>query len=91
MFRRVAERFAQARDRGIQVVLEIDEDLRRPEPVLELLTRDDLAGALEEQRQDLEGLFAQADAHASFVKPTGREVDLELAESNGFRHLAAAE
>ena len=54
MLRRVAKGFAQPRDRRIQVVLEIDENVRRPESVLQLLPGDNLAWPLEEQRQDLE-------------------------------------
>ena len=80
--RLVAEGFAQPRNGRIQVVLEVDEDVARPEPVLQLLSRDDLTGPLEEQRQDLEGLLAQADAHPSLVEPPGCEVDFEVAESN---------
>ena len=48
----------------------------------QLLARHHFTRPFEEQRQDLEGLFAQADAHSSLMKLSGCEVDLEIAESN---------
>jgi type I restriction enzyme M protein len=44
-------------------------------------------GPFEKQRQDLERLFAQADAHLSLVKAACSEVDFEVAEANHSRHL----
>ena len=77
----VAERLAQPPDRRVQVVLEIDEDVGRPEPALELLAGDDLTGMLEQGGEHLERLVAQPDADAALEEQTGRQVDREVAEA----------
>ncbi len=82
MLRRVAEGFAQPRDGGIQVVLEVYENVCRPEPVPQLLSRDDLAGLFEEVGQNLEGFFAEADLYSSPVELPGGEVDVEVVEAD---------
>ena len=93
----VAERLAQPADRGVEVVVEIDEDLARPETVLQLAAGDDTAGMLEERGQDLEGLVAQPDTDAPLAEESALQVDFEVAEAKDggpcrfrFRHASAS-
>ena len=78
----IAERLAQPSDDGVQVVLEIDEDVLGPEPALEILARDHLAGVFDQQHQHLERLVAQPDAQAPFEEPASLHVDVEAVEAD---------
>jgi hypothetical protein len=63
-------------------VLEIDERARGPEPLAQLLARDEIARPLQQQRQDVKGLSRKAEAHARLPELTGAEIQLEDAELN---------
>ena len=60
----VAERSAQAFDGGVQAVLEVDERAVGPETLPQLVARDDVAGPLEHQPENLERLLLQTHARA---------------------------
>jgi hypothetical protein len=60
----IAERGAQAFDRRVQPVLEVDERAVRPQPASELLTRQNFCRPFEQDRQQLEWLILQADPNA---------------------------
>ena len=79
----VAERGAQALHRRVQAVLEVDEGAVRPQPLAQLLARDDVAGALEHQPEDLERLLLQADAGRARPQLAQPHVELERAERRG--------
>jgi hypothetical protein len=53
----VAEGLTNLADRFVEPVVEINESVRGPELLLKLLASYELAGVLEQHRQDLEGLF----------------------------------
>jgi hypothetical protein len=52
------------------------------EALTQLLARDEIPGSLQQQRQDVEGLSRQAEAHAGLAELTGVEIQLEDAESD---------
>src|SRR6185503_17082517 len=92
LVRIVAKRGAQALDRGVQAVLEVDERALGPETLTQLVTGDDLAGPLEHEPEDLERLLLQAhpraavsrNAVAAFLEAaqfTRPHVELEVSES----------
>jgi hypothetical protein len=58
-------------------MVEVDERVCRPERLLKLLAADDLAGTLEQHRQDLDRLLLKPDAQASLAQFTRHEVQLE--------------
>src|ERR1700674_253607 len=53
----VAEGLTDFADRFVEPVVEIHESVRGPEFFLKFLSSYDLAGVLQQRRQDLEGLF----------------------------------
>jgi hypothetical protein len=59
---RVAEGLTDLVDRLVEPVVEIHERVRGPEFLLKFLATDDLTGALEQYRQDLEGLLLKPDS-----------------------------
>ena len=77
----VAERGAQALDRRVQPVLEVDERAVRPQPLPELVAGQHLAGPLEQHGQQLERLVLQAEAHAVLAQLARAEIELESSES----------
>ncbi len=58
----VAQRRAQAFDRGVQAVFEIDEGALGPETLAQLVACDHLTGPLEHQPENLERLLLQSHA-----------------------------
>ena len=76
-----AERGAEPLHRGIQVVLEVDERVVRPQLVAERLARDNLARPLHEQREDALRLVLQPDPRARFSQFAGGPIELEEAEA----------
>ena len=70
-------------------MIEVNKRIHRPEPLLELFTRNDLAGALQQHRQDLQRLHLQLDLATRLVQFSGTKVHLEHIEpeyprSSGF-------
>src|SRR4030095_1416265 len=55
----VAECRSQSFDCRVEAALEIDEGAGRPDPALQIVSRDDLSGAFEQQAQDRERLRLQ--------------------------------
>jgi hypothetical protein len=82
----VAQRLAQPANGGVQVVLEIDEDIVGPEPPLEVLACDHLPGVFDERRQYLEGLLAEPDPHPALEELTGRQIEVEAVEADDGGH-----
>ena len=58
-------------------MIEVDERVRRPERLLKLLAADDLAGTLEQHRQDLDRLLLKPNPQAPLAQFTRDEVQLE--------------
>jgi hypothetical protein len=73
---RVAQHFANPVDRGVEVVVEVDEGVG-PESLLQLLAGHDSARALEKDRKDLEGLAAELQLKAVAAQFSAVEVNLE--------------
>jgi hypothetical protein len=73
-------------------VVEIHEGVCGPQLLPKFLTCDDLAGVLEQHRQDLDGLLLKADSQALLGQFAGAKVQLEhakaepLANLTGFSH-----
>ncbi|MGB9105684.1 MAG: hypothetical protein WCC59_13065 [Terriglobales bacterium] len=64
----IAQRLAQAGDGGVQVVVEVDEDVVPPEPPVQFLAGDNFARVFEQRGKHLERLVAEVDPHAVFVE-----------------------
>ena len=84
--RGIAEDLAQFRNGGIQEIVEIDEHLAGPQAVMQLLSRDDLAGPLDQRGQDAEGLIAKNQPLAALeILPSGK-IDLVGVEADDSCH-----
>jgi hypothetical protein len=81
-FRRISKRVTDFVYRFVEPVIEIHESIRGPELFLQLFARYHLAGALQQNRQDLEGLFLQPDAQAMFVQFASAKIHLENSEAD---------
>ena len=77
ILRGVAEGFTDLVDRLVEPVVEIHERVRGPEFLLKFLATDDLAGVLEQHRQELEGLLLKPDPQAALAQFAGTKIQLE--------------
>ena len=81
ILRRITEGFTQAHDRRIQAVVKIHESIVVPESLAQVLATDNVLGAIEKHRKDLEGLLLKLDADALLAKLTEAKVQLKQAEA----------
>lgn len=77
----VAEGFAEAVDGGVDAVLGVDESAVGPKGAGDLVAGEQLAGVLEEQAEELEGLDVETDADALAAELAGGGVYVEDAEA----------
>ena len=82
LVRRVAERLAEFVDSGVETLLKIDESGALPEVILEFLATYYFAGALNEERQDLEGLALQPNTSPEFTQIPRDCFELEGSEGD---------
>src|SRR5580700_5596439 len=68
-------------DSFIEPVVEIDKGVLRPEFFLKFLASYDLAGALNQHRQELEGLFLKANPQAVLAQFASAKIQLENAKT----------
>jgi hypothetical protein len=80
---RVAESVAKLLDGLVQSVIEVDENVGRPEALTELFTSDDVSGRFEQDRQEAKGLLRQPDDPTISGELRGRRIELEQAKANG--------
>src|SRR5262249_26494982 len=80
--RRIAERFAQALDRCVQAVLEVDEGVVRPQARAQLVAGHDGPRRLQEANQDATRLLLKRDGCAVPMNVAGPEVGSEFAEAD---------
>jgi hypothetical protein len=66
----------------VQAALEVQVDVRRPQPLPDLFARDELTRLLQQRAEDLERLLLDRDPPALPSKLAGREIDLEDAEAH---------
>ena len=85
----VAKGGAQALDRRVQAVLEVDECPRWPQAQPKLFARDHIAGSLEHHHENLEWLILQPDADAPLPQLARTHIDLEGPESFDVRRTAS--
>jgi hypothetical protein len=62
-------------------VIEIDKGVGRPDFFPQLVAGDDLAGILQQRREDLKGLFLEPDASAVFAQLSGSQVNFKNAKA----------
>src|SRR5215471_18833899 len=74
---RLVQRFAQLPDGAVQPCIEIDERVGTPQPFAKFLTRHDVAGTIEQQTEDLEGLISETNLQAVSAQLTRCCVQLE--------------
>ena len=79
---RIPERIAQPAHRGIQPVFEIDECLRRPQSLPQLLPGDEFAGTIQQRLENLKRLLGQIDADAGLPQFARANVQLECAKTD---------
>ncbi len=77
---RVPKRFAQPLYRRVHSVLEVDECVALPEPLTQFLASDQLAGALHQAFEHLEGLLLKVHAQAGLSQLAHAKVQLERAK-----------
>jgi hypothetical protein len=78
----VAEGDPDLLDAEVEALVEVDERVAAPDLAAELFTGDDVTGAGDEQRQDLERLLLQLDEHPALTQLAVAEIDLEHPEAN---------
>src|SRR6185436_16119554 len=71
--------------RGVQSVLEVDERVRRPEALSDLVPRDDLPSMFHQHLEKAEGLLGQRDAGATTSKLPRGDVEFEFTELDRIR------
>ena len=81
----VAEGFADAVDGGVDAVFVVDEGAVGPELAGDLFAGEEVAGPLEEQAEDLEGLGVELDADALLAELSGGGVGFEDSEAIALR------
>jgi hypothetical protein len=70
----VAEGLTDFADRFVEPVVEIHESVRGPEFFLKFLASYDLAGVLQQHRQELEGLFLKANSQVALAQFTSAKI-----------------
>jgi hypothetical protein len=85
-FGRIAECVAELPDGAVQAEFEIDARIAGPELALQLFTRDEASGALQQNPQDLQRLVGESDSSSGLAKLTGIGIKFEDAEANRFGH-----
>jgi hypothetical protein len=63
-------------------VIEIDEGIRRPELLLQVLTRDQLSRSFKQRCQNMQRLFLQLYPLSPLAQFSGVKIDLESAETD---------
>lgn len=79
---RIAESVAKLLDGFVQSVIEIDENIGGPETSPQFVTRDDLTGPLQQNRENLDWLLRQANLRAVLRELAGSRIQLEKSEAN---------
>jgi hypothetical protein len=74
---------AQLPDSRAEAVIEIHEGIGGPQLLPQFLARHRLAGTLQQQAKDLEGLLLNLDPESVFAQVAGAQVGLERSEANG--------
>jgi hypothetical protein len=82
VLRIVPQGLAQPVGRPVEAAVEIDKCVRRPEPLLDLLPRDDFAGAFQQHGKNLKGLFLKFDLESLFPQFASLKIDLEDSKAN---------
>jgi hypothetical protein len=77
----IAEGIADLVDGFVEAVVEVDIGVGGPETFLQIFAGDDLAGMVEEHREDADGLFLEADAKAVFAELAGAKIEFENSEA----------
>src|SRR5437899_4068618 len=90
VFGGIAQRDAQTIGSCIEPVVEINEDVRGPQPVLQLLASDHIAGTFDQSLQYLQRLSLQPELDAMLPQLARAHVELEDAESQDPARIARA-
>jgi hypothetical protein len=71
---------------GVQPVVEVDERIPSPQALRELLARNELAGACQQQDQYLKGLFLKTEPDACLAQLSRPSIQLEVAKADETGH-----
>lgn len=78
---RIPQRFPNARDWVVEAVVEIDEGVSRPQLIAQFLSRDQVAGGLQQNGQPLQRLTLEAKLYDAFAQVAGAPIQLEIVEA----------
>jgi len=87
MLRGIPKRFANLVDGSIQAIIEIHKRIRRPQLAPQFLSRHNLPGILQQQRQHLERLILQTNLQPALAELAGRKVHLKGPEFHSASEL----
>jgi hypothetical protein len=73
----------------VYALVKLDESIRRPERLLQFLSRHNLTGALNQESKHLKGLFLELHPAAVLAQFTGSEIRFEQPETDALRSLQA--
>jgi len=80
--RRIPQHLANAVDRRVQAVIEVNKSAVGPEPVAQLLARDNLPRTFQQLAENLKSLLPQPDLDAALPQLARAQIHLENSESN---------
>jgi len=80
IFRGIPESIPHLADGTVDRVVEVDEGVAVPELIVDLFPRDYVAGALDQEAENLKWLLLNLDANAALPQFAGPEVQFEDAE-----------
>src|SRR4029077_19917841 len=86
--RRISEGVPQSLDGSVKAAVEIDEGIRRPQPVAKVFPRNDFAGVLHKHTQNLERLFLQLQLDPTLAHLAGPNIDLQDSKAKKMRGLS---
>jgi hypothetical protein len=82
LIRGVAEGLPQFLERCVYAGIEVNMSISGPQALAEFLASDQVAGTLNQQRKNLEGLLLQADALTTTTEKAGAKIGFKLAETD---------
>ncbi len=77
----VSQRFAQLINRRVQAVVEVNEGISGPVLIAQLFASDYFPGPLQQEREDVKGLFLHLDSYAQLAHLTSAQIYLKHSET----------
>ncbi len=87
ILRLVSQRFALLLNGAVQAVIKINECVRRPKLLTQVLAGYDLSRSFQQNRQHLEGLFLQLDSDPALVEFALLQINFKDSKADDTRNL----